>query len=70
MLHLHLYDFFKLYGILLNTREIGVSVRAGGFTFFKNDAGLGKEGRIESKLTVESPIMVLDDIGCGAYAYG
>lgn len=69
MLHLHLYDFFKLYGIQNNTREVAVSVRAGGFTFFKNDAGLGKEGRIDGKLGVESPIMVLDDVGCGAFAY-
>ena len=70
MLHLHLYDFFKLYGIQTNNKEVGISVRAGGFTFFKNDAGLGKEARIEGKLCVESPIMVIDDVGCGAFAYG
>ena len=53
----------------MNTREVGISIRAGGFAFSKNDAGLGKEGRAEGKLAVESPIMVIDDVGAGAFAY-
>ena len=53
----------------MNTREVGISIRAGGFAYSKNDAGLGKEGRAEAKLAVESPIMVIDDVGAGAFAY-
>ena len=69
MLHIHLFEFFKFYGDILNTREIGISIRAGGFAFYKNDEGLGKDGRPEGKLMVESPIQVLDDVGAGAFAY-
>lgn len=69
MLHIHLMNFLKLYGETLNTREVGISIRAGGFAYYKNDEGLGKDGRLESKLMVESPIQVLDDVGAGAFAY-
>ena len=69
MLHIHLFEFFKFYGCSLNTREVGISIRAGGFTYYKNDDGLGKDGRFEGKLAVESPIMVIEDVGVGAFAY-
>ena len=69
MLHIHLFQFFKFYAVKMNTREVGISIRAGGFAFYKNDEGLGKDGRFEGKLCVESPILVLDDVGCGAFAY-
>ena len=49
---------------------MGVSIRAGGFTFYKNDENIGKDGRFDGKLFVESPIMALDDVGCGAFNYG
>lgn len=69
LLHIHLFEFFKFYSQRINTREVGISIRQGGFAFFKNDQGLGKDGRIDAKLAVESPIMVLDDVGGGAFAY-
>lgn len=69
MLHIHLFEFFKFYGCTLNTREVGISIRAGGFNYYKNDDGLGKDGRFEGRLAVESPLLVIDDIGAGAFAY-
>jgi len=69
MLHVHLFEFFKFYGILHNHREVGIAIRAGGYMYCKNDASLGKDGRVDGKLCVESPINVLDDVGAGAFAY-
>jgi len=49
---------------------IGISIRAGGFAYYKNDPGLCKDGMMDGKLCVESPLDVLDDVGVGAFMYG
>lgn len=69
MLHFLLLDFFKFYGMELKMKMVGISIRQGGFTFMKNDIGLGKDARFDPKLVVESPIDVLDDVGSGAFIY-
>lgn len=69
LLHFHLLEFFKFYGIELKTRMVGISIRSGGFTFMKNDIGLCKDIRFDPKLVVESPIDVLEDVGSGGFTY-
>ena len=69
MLHLHLFEFFKFYGIYHNQREVGISIRQGGFAFCKNDSSLGKDSRNDGKVAIESPINVLEDVGQGAFNY-
>lgn len=69
-LHLLLMQFFRFYGEQLFTKKYGISIRKGGFLFLKGDMMLGKEGRLDGKLAVESPIDALDDVAAGARNYG
>ena len=68
-LHRHLLHFFRHYGLRLNQRESGVSIRAGGFLFGKTEDDLmsGRSG--QTRLCIESPVDRLEDIGQGAYNY-
>jgi len=66
MLHIHLVEFFRFYGHTLNSREIGISIRSGGFLFFKGDPNLCKEGKPDCRLQVESPISPIEDVGASA----
>lgn len=69
MLHFLLLDFFKFYGMEHKMKFVGISIRQGGFTFMKNDIGLGKENRFDMRMMIESPIDVLEDVGAGAFVY-
>ncbi len=68
-LHLHILKFMKHYGIRLNSRDTGISIRAGGFLFGKteDDAMNGRGGF--TRLYVENPFNRMEDCGSGAYNY-
>lgn len=68
-MHRHLLKFFKHFGIRLNAKETGISIRGGGFLYGKteDDAMNGRGGF--ARLCVESPLNRLEDCGTGAYNY-
>ena len=74
-LQFHLMAFLKLYGFVLNARDTAISIRKGGFAFFKDPMGeiknsVANRGRGgPGKLHIESPLDPLEDVGCGAFNY-
>lgn len=68
-LHKHLIRFMRHYGCRLNSRDTGISIRAGGFLYGKSEDDVmnGRSGF--TRLCVESPLNRLEDCGQGAYNY-
>jgi DNA polymerase sigma len=68
-LHKHLLQFFCYFGIRLNNRETGLSIREGGFLYGKSEDDLMQGRAGFTRLNVESPLNRLEDVGAGAYSY-
>lgn len=52
----HLIDFLELYGTQMNYREVGISIREGGFYFQKKSRGWEeRDERRQNNLCVENP---------------
>ena len=68
----HIIDFFELYSKQMDMKQVGLSIREGGFTFHKEHEYLCKEGNMagEFKLCIESPLSPIDDIGGGIRKIG
>ena len=64
--------FFEFYGKELDIKNVGVSLRHGGFFFDKDHEFLAKDTNIrgEMKLCVENPLLPCNDIGGAAYNFG
>lgn len=63
-----LVSFFQFYGFDFNYREVGISIRNGGFFFLREDKnwGLTEENRL---LSVENYQDITQDIGKSAFKY-
>eukprot|EP00347_Sterkiella_histriomuscorum_P015534 403356668 len=61
----HIIQFFSLYGRQLRLKELGISIREGGFIFDKDDDCLKKENndRTVFRLCIENPLEFFEDIG-------
>ena len=62
----HIIMFFTLFGKQLRVKELGISIRQGGFVFYKDDDTLKKEGNDSTcnKLCIENPLEFIgEDIG-------
>jgi DNA polymerase sigma len=75
-LHRHLLAFFKLYGVTLDQRENGLSIRRGGFLFQRDPRSeMGMVGNstgrapAATRLLVESPLDKVEEVSAGAYNY-
>ena len=64
-----LFDFMNFFGRQLNTRDVGISVRNGGFFFRKRDRpGDWGAGNVQ-RMSIENPDEPSTDLGRGSYRF-
>mmetsp|Transcript_117653 Transcript_117653/g.163887 ORF Transcript_117653/g.163887 Transcript_117653/m.163887 type:complete len:144 (+) Transcript_117653:717-1148(+) len=75
-LHVLLMRFFKFYGSSFDNRANGISIREGGFIYgrdreteFKADMAQGGLRHGPIKISIESPIDPMEEVGTGAFNF-
>ena len=64
LLSQHLLNILNLYGTMYNYKTLGISLRAGGVYFFRDDKGWvdkSEEGCLS--IAIENPINILENLG-------
>jgi DNA polymerase sigma len=60
-------EFFELYGVNFNYEHVGISVRATGSYFSKEDSNWADRSRSD-KLLIENPLSPADEVAGGSFA--